>query len=401
MHEAVPAPRHDSLIEDLKAVRRAGLTRLRKLELPALETAVQACGYVESRETVDAAHVEILLREAVAELSEGAATVAGVMFGLTPGTRGEEPSRLRQDAAQLASVSVERFRHKQEPELIEQCADVLLRMIREYELRRARLGMEHQTPVSSRLAIHWVERFEAYYALWTCILALGGDLTAYRSTRLEPDRPYDREPTEQEPKGYTQELQAAGYGTDALFHFAGYLYRLEQFIRSHGGLWLFHSKQVENEIADAVQLIRLYAPTNEQDDSYLRACYCERAQGELDPFRKLIASEPILNDLHAEWQEWLETCECTWQLDLDRSSTRAYFPTYTTDPGISDACMVHTVIKACGDYCLLIDDEWDRIADWYRLGEARRPSEKPEDEYWKLRERHDRREAWPPWGEKA
>lgn len=196
-------------------------------------------GHAEPNERVDASHIEVLLREAVAELNERVSRVAGVAFGLDPRTRGDEPSRLRQEAASLAGVSVSRFRHGQEPELIEQSADVILTMAQEHRLRIARLGMEQHTPVTSRLAVHWIQRFEAYYALWSPISGLANDLTAYRSTLLEPDRPYDREATEDDPEGYTQELQAAGFGSDALFYFAQSVSRLERFVRSHGGLWLF------------------------------------------------------------------------------------------------------------------------------------------------------------------
>lgn len=396
MDQSPQAPAYESLVDDLKSVRRAGLVQLRTLPVPALETAVHAAGHAEPDEDVDAADVEVLLREAIGELNDEAATLASVLFGLTPGTRGDDPARLRREAAGLVAVSVSWFRHKQEPELIHQLADVILRMAREYRLRLARLRMEHHTPVSSRLAVHWVERFEAYYALWTPIYALGADLTAYRSTLLEPDRPYDREPTEEEPEGYTQELQAAGYGTNALFHYACYLYGVDSFIRSHGGLWLFSSKQVEEEVTGAIALIGLYAPTNEQDESYLRICHNERTNQELDPFRHLIRSDPVLRDLHNEWQAWLRTCECAWDVYKDRTHVREYFPTPRIETGISEDCMVHTVITACADYCLLIDDEWDRIADWYRIQERRLPTVKPDDEYRKLRDTY-KGESWPLW----
>lgn len=44
---------------------------------------------------------------------------------------------------------------------------------------------------------------------------------------------------------------------------------------------------------------------------------------------------------------------------------RNYFPTHLSHPGILDECDMHILIAACNDYCLVLDDAWDAIADWY------------------------------------
>ena len=116
-------------------------------------------------------------------------------------------------------------------------------------------------------------------------------------------------PSESEPDGYSQEEQAAGYATDALFHLARYLQGVRSFITRHGGLWLLSDKQAETEVADAVARISLAAPMNEEDDSFLRLVLAE-AKGELNPFRNRIRGERVMAETHREWQAFVATCQC-------------------------------------------------------------------------------------------
>ncbi len=388
------APEFTALVDELRLLRLKGIVELRRLALPALAQASVASGRADPGRSVPAPAIEALLREAVGDMEGGRwGEAAALVLGLAPGTRGDSPAQLRQDAAERFGVSLSRWRNHWERRVIEQIADLMLGLCHAHQMHLAHLALERRTPAASRLAVAWVERFGAYYSIWTPIYALGADLIAYRSTLLEEDRPYDREPTDEEPGGYSQEMQATGYGTSALFHLAAYLNGVERFITTHGGLWLLSDQQAETEAADAIARIRLATPLNERDDSYLRIVYAESG-GEHHRFRSRGATDSVLADLHAEWQAFLALCECTW---TPGEPEHGYFPTHRTHPGIDSGCQTHAIAAAANDYCLIIDHDWDRIADWYHLDRKRRPSVSPEQLYIELREWSQRQgdETWP------
>jgi hypothetical protein len=234
--------------------------------------------------------------------------------------------------------------------------------------------------------VAWVERFEAYYRIWTPIIALGGDLTAYRSTLIEADRPYDREPGTEGPDdpGYTQEVQADGYARQALYQYACFEWELKQFIQRYGGLWLFSDAATETAVSSAIYRIGWHVtPFNERDQSWLRSTIADSRGGELHHFLDLLDRTSIGQATNLEWQQWVGTCRCQWELgsvpvEGDRLE---YFPTSAHHDGIEPACQMHQVIAACGSYCDLIDQDWHRIADWYHLGDAPRRGVSPEGLY--------------------
>lgn len=95
--------------------------------------------------------------------------------------------------------------------------------------------MEQRHPADSRLAVQWVERFEAYYRIWTPAYALGANLEAAIKTRR--DEPADHlpwDPNSAEP--YDPEDQADGYGRYALYAYAQFQLEVKKFMTRHGGL---------------------------------------------------------------------------------------------------------------------------------------------------------------------
>lgn len=106
-----------AILRELREVRRAGLTRLRPLRLPALEMA--------AAQTPDGT-VESLLRLSVARLDEGTLrTAAEYVLGLAQGTRDWPGADRRRRAAELYGVSVERFRKDQELMVLGQVTEVI------------------------------------------------------------------------------------------------------------------------------------------------------------------------------------------------------------------------------------------------------------------------------------
>jgi hypothetical protein len=117
----------ETLIAELKIVRKTGLHRLRERIgdlscLTELATSTMGAGTAED--------IERMLRHAFQSYAEGAqGTAVGLLFGLELGRRGASPTVLRQAAAErLGYYSVETFRKRPEYNAIAYFADVLLRL---------------------------------------------------------------------------------------------------------------------------------------------------------------------------------------------------------------------------------------------------------------------------------
>jgi hypothetical protein len=358
-------PTAEDLEHELAAMRLKGIAAVRRLELPALTLAARAAGRVEPHEPVGTYVIERMLRDVVVRIGGDYGEFAATLFGLTPETRGGRPSELRKMAAEDAHVSVEHFRHTYEPRLRAALADQVLAEIHDYRLRLARLRLDVRTPVHSRLAVEWLARFEAMYRIWTPLTGVGNDLTAYRSTLLEEDRPWDHAtgPYVGDGTGTSQEAQAAGYVTFALAHFAQFLVELRDLETRFGGVWLLPEAQAETDLREAVHRAMLASPNNERDDSFLRSTLVGVPGREMHGFLQALAGTKAGRDTHGEWQAWAGTCQCSWE--LGSRGGRGFFPTHLSHSGISDQCDMHILIAVCNDYCLVLDDAWDAIADWY------------------------------------
>lgn len=358
-------PSENDLIDELTTVRDEGLPRLRHLNLPAL---TQAARIVTLDET-SSNHVviETLLRRAAARFGGGQYGDASVaLFGLDAGTRGLNSKARREIAAQAFERTYETFRKNYEPLLLEQLATQMLVLCSEQGTRDARRAAERtESPSESAMPQVWMDRFAAYYRIWSPISGLGGDLTAYRATLLEPDAVWDRRFGTDSPAdpGYSKEEQAEGYASFALYHYANFEWQLRQFQTLFGGQWLLSDAEAEQAVADAVYRILWHTPWNERDQSYLRGLIAEAPDRELHSFLQTLRATDLGRTTEGEWKEWADTCACSWLAGPE--SEREPFPTAEHHEDISDQCQLHKVVEACGDYLDLIDEDWQRLADWY------------------------------------
>ena len=380
-------PSHEALVRDLGKLRLGGITKLRGMKLDAL---TEACVLVhegsvrtpksDATPSLDKQYIpqviEELLRRAIDRMEDGLfAATAEILFGLAQGTRGTSPTDLRREAAAKRNISTETFRKEPEQTTLSEVAEAILGICHDQEMRDARLSMETRHPADSRLAVSWVERFEDYYRIWTPVYALAADLSAYRATLLDEDRPYDRpeeegrrlDPMTLETEGYTQEYEAEGYIRFALYRFAEFLSEMHRFCVRRGGFWLLSSPQVEEAARDAIYRIGWYTPNNERDDSWMRITM-KQSDGELHQFQHLLKSTTIGQGTHAEWQQWASECACTFDTKRREEERGTYFATKDTDPGIAEDCALHQVIAACQDYLAIIDRDWLGVADWYGVG---------------------------------
>lgn len=364
---AVDTPSEPELIEELTRLRDQGLPRLRTLGLPALSRAAR----IVTLDDASPAHVvvENLLRRAVTRFGGGQygdATVA--LFGLEAGTRGLNSKQRREIAADAFDRRFETFRKNQEPLLIAELAGQVLGLCAEQRTRDTRTALERATsPQSSAMPQVWLERFAAYYRIWTSVSGLGADLTAHRATLLDAERPYDRLIGTDSPDdpGYSQDEQAEGYATFALYHYAHLAWQLRQFVALYGGQWLLSDSSAEHAVADAVHRIWSESPWNERDESFLRMLIADTPDQEMHGFIERLRSTELGRTTEQEWLEWADTCSCTWTLGADTDVEP--FPISSWRDGISEKCRVHGLIQACGGYLVLIDQDWVRLADWYHV----------------------------------
>lgn len=351
--DAAP-PTHEALVADLKVLREKGLVRLRALHLPALQQAARASGVSEQAQH-DPPAIEALLRKAVEQLGgDVMGDAAEYLFGLVRGTIGWKPKDLRERAASFYNLTPDTFRKEPESLIVGQLAEEILKLCHDRRMRLTHMQLERRLPADSRLAVQWVERFEAYYRIWTPAGQLADDLRAAVDTRREGNpghTPWDLTNTDYDP-----EDQADGYARFALYAYAHFQLERRRFMVRHGGLWLLSDAEVEQRAADAVYRIGWQNPFNEEDDSWLRRALGDSRHEEQEHFKHLLLSTSFGQARHAEWQEYVASCVCPSNDE--------------PQPG----CQVHLTIQACDDYCQIIDEDWYRIADWYHPGaKPRRP----------------------------
>ena len=352
---------------ELIQLRDVGLPRLRQSRLPALA----AAGRVVTLDEKSADHVviEAVLRRGVGRFGGGKYGDASVaLFGLDAGTRGESSRVRREIAAECFGRKYETFRKHQEPLLYADLAAQIQVLCSEQITRQARASLETASgPVQSAMPAVWLERFRAYYNIWSSLNGLGADLTAYRLTLIQSLKHYDRLIGTLEPDdpGYSQDEQAEGYATFALYHYAHFAWLLRQFTILYGGQWLLSDAEAEQAVADAVYRVWWHTPWNERDESFLRSVTADTPDQELHGFIEALRSTELGRSKEEEWLAWATGCECTWPDGTDTEDS--YFPTSEHHSTISPTCDVHNLIRACGDYLDLIDADWKRLADWYHV----------------------------------
>lgn len=366
MQEIPRDPSFDDVLRDVLLVRSRGAGRLRGLGVPALRDATVLADVADAQ-TTEPAPVLHLLRQAVDTLGGGSLQEAAeYSLGLYPGTALWSSAERRERAAEQFGVTADTFRKKPERELLGQVAEAVLALLHDTRLRRARADIEaHRHPADSRLAVQWVERFEAYYRIWTPVYALGANLEAalevYTHEPL-PHLPWD----EHSEQAYDPIEYARSYAQEALYNYTQFHLELKRFKSKHGGLWLASDVDTEQHIADAVYRIGWHNNFFEDDEAWLRRQLADSRHEETDHFWHIVLSFDRGQRIHAQWQTLI---------------AKAVSATTEAQQATSQP---HLTIAACNDYTQLIDAEWIRIADWYRPGVGPRRGVEGKELYQKL-----------------
>lgn len=348
--EARVLPTHAEITKDVAQVRSKGIASLRSLSTPALRKVAVVLDLCDQDNTEPAPIVEVL-RSATSQLGGGTdQDMAEYLLGLAPGTALWPPGRRQAKAAELYGVGVDAFRKKPQRELIDYLGEVILGLCQEAGMRRTRVEMEQRrSPADSRLAVQWVERFEAYYRIWTPVYALAANLGAALETYThEPADHYPWDPDGED--SYEPEWHARGYARSALYNFAQYHLELKRFMSRYGGLWLASDTDVEHDIADAIYRIGWHNSFDDDDESWLRRQLADSRREETEHFWNIVRSFKDGLRIHNRWQDFV-----LQGVDLTSDEQKA-------------SSQVWLTIAACQDYTRLIDEDWLRIADWYRPG---------------------------------
>lgn len=328
-----PIPKPADLTAELTGLLRGGVTSEGLRSCPGVLGLALTRAKAASAEVTDlAVAAETLLREATRRMDDGDAYgPAASLLGVAPGTRGTLIKDRRRKAAEALSVSPEHLRKEREPLLLEAVADELYAADSAYRLRHRHREEAERTPEQSRLGIDWLAQHRSYRRIWTPVSGMRNDLAVLREylDAAEDDQP-----------------AIADRLVNITWHWARFELALQRFVAEQGGLWLL--ADVDNEIAaaEAIYKLQFYVPFGETDSSWLRTLLMETPQEELDGFGDvLVAAGERRRELMGSWIEWAG-CK--------------------KDNDAACGCDFHLWQQAADEFIRLIDEDWYRVADWYR-----------------------------------
>ncbi|MET9449872.1 macro domain-containing protein [Streptomyces cinerochromogenes] len=162
-----PLPSHESLVAELREVRRRGLPGLRHCTRDALREAATAAGLCTGPDD-EQTGIEELLGAAVRRLAGGRpvrdddssdplARAAAHSFGIFAARRGVPGTDRRKAAAAVYGVTTERFRKSQEHDVVAELAAAVLAIAREAGVRQQADGVAELTaPATEAPPVHTV-----------------------------------------------------------------------------------------------------------------------------------------------------------------------------------------------------------------------------------------------------
>ncbi|MFF5495143.1 hypothetical protein [Streptomyces aquilus] len=150
-------PDHGAVLAEVRKVRRAGVVRLRALDVPALAGAARELPRGDGESP--GGPVEKVLRLAVSRMGGGTLqTAAEYSLGLAQGTRDWPAADRRRRAAQVYGVSVERFRKHHElmvlGQVAEQVVQLVVQLVAQGAPRRGAPAPPYDTPPDRMPAAH-------------------------------------------------------------------------------------------------------------------------------------------------------------------------------------------------------------------------------------------------------
>lgn len=330
-----PLASPSDLASELAALLRSGVT------VDGLRGCESVCGLALTRAKAASDDVADLAVAAHTIVREAALSVDGykdgpasLLLALAAGTRGSLLKDRRRWAAEALHVSAEHLRKDRAPLLLEAVGDELHAADSAYRLRHKHRTEREREPQRSGLGIDWLEQHRSYRRIWTPVYGMRADiyvLLCYLAADAE------------------DHAAIADRLCNITWQWARFSVALERFVEEQGGLWLLADADSEIAAADAIYKLQLHVPLGETDVSWLRTLLAETPHRELDGFSdRLIEAGERRRELMGVWMAWARGCNGDPEAD---------------DPG----CELHAWFEAAGQFIRLIDEDWYRIADWYRV----------------------------------
>lgn len=330
--DQLPAP--DELAAELAEMLRPGMTTQQlRGKSTLLSLALVAAKSASDEPTDLAAAAQTVISEAAASVDGTTTGAASILLGIAPGTRGSLLKDRRRWAAEELHVSAEHVRKERAPLLIEAMADELYAADSIFRLRHKHRTEPERSPEKSGLGINWLEQHRSYRRIWTPLEGMRNDL--YVLLRYLQDEQENRDAISDRLVNIT-------------WQWARFCAGLEKFIEEEGGLWLLADMESEIAAADAIYRVQFYAPLGETDNSWLRTLLAETPHQELDGFGdRLVAEGERRRELVGVWMAWVRACNGDPEAD---------------DPN----CELHAWFETADQFIRLIDEDWYRVADFYR-----------------------------------
>ncbi len=321
------------LAADLSGLLRTGVTTERLSGCSSILGLALTRAKAASEQIEDlAVAAQTLITEAAIRVDDGTNGAAATLLALAPGSRGSLLKDRRRWAAEALHVSTEHLRKEREPLLMEAVADELYAADSAYRLRQGHREQAEQPPERSGLRVDWLAQHRSYRRIWTPLSGMRNDVFVLRRYLAAED--------EDQPA-------IADRLVNITWQWTRFLLALERFVAEQGGLWLLADMDSEIAAADAIYKVQFYVPLGETDCSWLRTLLVETPHGELDGFGdRLVAAGERRRELMSGWIAW---ADCAKPDD---------------DPECN--CALHTWFRSAGQFVRLIDEDWYRIADYYR-----------------------------------
>lgn len=331
MAQAIPAP--SELAADLAGTLASGVTIESLRDCPAILCLAIVKAKSASDDDADlAVAADTVIREAARRVDDGDAYgPVATLLGVAPGSRGTLVKERRKRVAAILHVSAEHLRKGREVDLIEAAADELYALDSAYRLRHRHREEAEREPEQTHLGIDWLEQHRSYRRIWTPVSGMRNDLAALREYLA----------VEEEDRDAISDRLA-----NITWQWARFELALQRFVDEQGGLWLLADADSEIAAAEAIYKLQFYVPLGETDSSWLRTMLADAPHEELDGFGDLLVEAgERRRELMGLWIAWAGCLE--------------------PDKGDCE-CNFHRWQRAADEFIRLIDDDWYRVADFYR-----------------------------------
>ncbi|MBJ7519106.1 MAG: hypothetical protein JHC84_05365 [Solirubrobacteraceae bacterium] len=375
-----PAP--EVLAAELASVLRTGVTVDSCRSAAALMTLAVVAAKSASNESNDlAVGAANLVREACARVDDVNSGPTAVLLGVAPGYRGRPLKDRRREAAEALFIQPETLRKDREPLLIEAVADEIYAMDSAYRLRHRHRNEAERQPLESRLRVDWLAQHRSYRRIWSPVTALRNDLLVlieYLSETRDAGqvpRAADAVDEGEQPVSDATWLNLTDRCANLTFRLAQFTGELDRFVTREGGLWLLADAEAETRAADTMFRLVYHFPFGEANNSWARSLLARTPSGELAELIALLGADPDWDMMRRVWLEW------GWEYvehedPLSRSALEGALMAEVADdvpPPAFQAVAPEEPSTECGrwlaaseEFIALIDDDWYRVADWYR-----------------------------------